>query len=78
MLSLISAELKMDVLRERECKDSLERQLTEEQKLRGETRVQYSNLCFNMKKSIIIDVDRRHIYFSFSHSRQRRQFAVKH
>lgn len=26
----------MDVLREREVKDSLERQLTEEQKLRGE------------------------------------------
>lgn len=31
----ISAELKMDVLREREVKDSLERQLTEEQKLRS-------------------------------------------
>jgi hypothetical protein len=31
-----SAELKMDVLREREVKDSLERQLSEEQKLRGE------------------------------------------
>jgi len=30
------AELKMDVLREREVKDSLERQLSEEQKLRGE------------------------------------------
>lgn len=35
-LLIISAELKMDVLREREVKDSLERQLTEEQKLRGE------------------------------------------
>lgn len=34
--NLFSAELKMDVLREREVKDSLERQLTEEQKLRGE------------------------------------------
>jgi hypothetical protein len=33
---IFSAELKMDVLREREVKDSLERQLTEEQKLRGE------------------------------------------
>jgi hypothetical protein len=29
----------MDVLREREVKDSLERQLTEEQKLRGEQSV---------------------------------------
>lgn len=32
---LISAELKMDVLREREVKDSLERQLQDEQKIRG-------------------------------------------
>lgn len=37
-LLIFSAELKMDVLREREVKDSLERQLTEEQKLRGEHR----------------------------------------
>lgn len=29
------AELKMDVLRERECKDSMERQLSDERKLRG-------------------------------------------
>lgn len=29
------AELKMDVLRERECKDSIERQLADERKLRG-------------------------------------------
>jgi hypothetical protein len=36
--SSLLAELKMDVLREREVKDSLERQLTEEQKLRGESR----------------------------------------
>lgn len=36
---LLSAELKMDVLREREVKDSLERQLTEEQKQRGEPTV---------------------------------------
>lgn len=34
-ISLLAAELKMDVLREREVKDSLERQLAEEQKLRG-------------------------------------------
>lgn len=34
--SYFSAELKMNVLREREVKDSLERQLTEEQKLRSE------------------------------------------
>lgn len=33
---LITAELKMDVLREREVKDSLERQLQDEQKVRGE------------------------------------------
>lgn len=32
---LISAELKMDVLRERECKDSMERQFADERKLRG-------------------------------------------
>lgn len=30
-----AAELKMDVLREREVKDSLERQLVDERKLRG-------------------------------------------
>lgn len=33
---LLTAELKMDVLREREVKDSLERQLQDEQKARGE------------------------------------------
>lgn len=33
---MLSAELKMDVLREREVKDSLERQLQDEQKVRGE------------------------------------------
>ena len=33
---LVTAELKMDVLREREVKDSLERQLQDEQKVRGE------------------------------------------
>lgn len=32
---LFIAELKMDVLREREVKDNLERQLLDEQKLRG-------------------------------------------
>lgn len=32
----VTAELKMDVLREREVKDSLERQLQDEQKVRGE------------------------------------------
>lgn len=37
----------MDVLREREVKDSLERQLTEEQKLRGE----HNNKKFNFDKS---------------------------
>lgn len=36
MLLLVTAELKMDVLREREVKDSLERQLQDEQKVRGE------------------------------------------
>lgn len=33
------AELKMDVLRERECKDSMERQLSDERKLRGKFEV---------------------------------------
>ncbi|KAG7213916.1 hypothetical protein KM043_003116 [Ampulex compressa] len=38
------AELKMDVLREREVKDSLERQLQDEQKVRGEwTRARFSS-----------------------------------
>lgn len=32
---IVSAELKMDVLREREEKDNLERQLHDEQKIRG-------------------------------------------
>jgi hypothetical protein len=32
---IVSAELKMDVLREREVKDNLERQLVDEQKMRG-------------------------------------------
>ena len=32
---LFLAELKMDVLREREVKESLERQLLDEQKIRG-------------------------------------------
>jgi hypothetical protein len=32
----VTAELKMDVLREREVKDNLERQLLDEQKMRGE------------------------------------------
>lgn len=31
----VAAELKMDVLREREVKDNLERQLLDEQKMRG-------------------------------------------
>lgn len=34
-LACVTAELKMDVLREREVKDSLERQLQDEQKVRG-------------------------------------------
>lgn len=46
-LLIFSAELKMDVLREREVKDSLERQLTEEQKLRSE----HNNKKFNFDKS---------------------------
>lgn len=33
---IVTAELKMDVLREREVKDNLERQLLDEQKMRGE------------------------------------------
>lgn len=60
----------MDVLREREVKDSLERQLTEEQKLRGETRVHFNlldtqqkkineNYIHRKKKSIIVEVRRR-------------------
>lgn len=32
---IVTAELKMDVLREREVKDNLERQLLDEQKMRG-------------------------------------------
>lgn len=35
LIFIHSAELKMDVLRERECKDSIERQLADERKLRG-------------------------------------------
>lgn len=35
------AELKMDVLRERECKDSMERQLADERKLRGKLKSLY-------------------------------------
>lgn len=31
----VSAELKMDVLRERECKDSMERQFADERKMRS-------------------------------------------
>lgn len=34
-LYFVTAELKMDVLREREVKDNLERQLLDEQKMRG-------------------------------------------
>lgn len=41
----------MDVLREREVKDSLERQLTEEQKLRGETRVHFNLLDTQQQKN---------------------------
>lgn len=33
---MIAAELQMDVLRERQVKDNLERQLQDEQKVRGE------------------------------------------
>ena len=36
----------MDVLREREVKDSLERQLTEEQKLRGKFQNQINSFSF--------------------------------
>ena len=35
-LFIVSAELQMDVLRERQVKDNLERQLQDEQKARGE------------------------------------------
>lgn len=35
LLFFVTAELKMDVLREREVKDNLERQLLDEQKMRG-------------------------------------------
>lgn len=35
LLVFVSAELKMDVLREREVKDNLERQLLDEQKMRS-------------------------------------------
>lgn len=35
LIFIVAAELKMDVLREREVKDSLERQLLDEQKMRG-------------------------------------------
>lgn len=36
VIFFVTAELKMDVLREREVKDSLERQLLDEQKMRGQ------------------------------------------
>lgn len=36
IILFVSAELKMDVLREREVKDNLERQLVDEQKMRRE------------------------------------------
>lgn len=39
----VTAELKMDVLREREVKDSLERQLMDEQKIRGKRQNLQSN-----------------------------------
>lgn len=40
---LRAAELKMDVLRERECKDSMERQLADERKLRGKSMSPFSS-----------------------------------
>lgn len=46
----ISAELKMDILREREVKDSLERQLTEERKLRGKFSLEISFIFKNFLK----------------------------
>lgn len=38
LIFVVTAELKMDVLREREVKDNLERQLVDEQKMRGQFR----------------------------------------
>lgn len=37
LLFFVTAELRMDVLREKEVKDSLERQLQDEQKIRGKS-----------------------------------------
>lgn len=45
MLPFVTAELKMDVLREREVKDSLERQLLDEQKIRGKRSFVFLNKC---------------------------------
>lgn len=39
ILFLFPAELKMDVIREREVKDSLERQLVDERKLRSKLKI---------------------------------------
>lgn len=56
---LVSAELKMDVLREREEKENLERQLLEEQKIRGEflnVYYFYANEHFSIYKTLLIKV----------------------
>lgn len=42
-LLIISAELIKDIIREREVKDDIERQLSQEQKLRGELRTFIGN-----------------------------------
>lgn len=52
-LLIISAELKMDLLREREFKDSLERQLTEERKLRGKINQFFQFYSFSRSELII-------------------------
>lgn len=75
LFSLFSAELKMDVLREREVKDSLERQLTEEQKLRGETRVQ-SNIYFNLPNYISSYNNTKNIYIIVVDVRRRHNFLL--
>jgi hypothetical protein len=47
------AELKMDVLREREVKDSLERQLMDEQKIRGRRKFLQKYFLLYIQKLIL-------------------------
>jgi len=69
-LNLILAELKMDVLREREVKDSLERQLVDERKLRGESKIwliykKYSNVRKYLFYNIFINKIKFKTFFRY-------------